>query len=310
MQVIDCELTAVVQAFRDAMAGAGLTPPDVIHADGQIHRFSTNGKRSDAAGWYCLHGDNLPAGAFGDWRQGVTHTWCSKDNATMTDSEREAYRQRIQQIQAQRDSDQAQRHESARDRAGSMWGESIPAVGHPYLTAKGVQGYGLRQTGDVLLVPLRDVSGTLHSLQTIDADGCKRFLSGGKAKGCYHSIGTPDGCIVVCEGFATGASIHAATGQAVACAMNAGNLQTVAQALHAKYPALKIIIAADDDYATEGNPGMAAARQAALSVGGMVAVPLFDANRPAKATDFNDLHQAQGLEAVKAVFTELEVLHD
>ena len=310
MQVIDCELTAVVQAFRDAMAGAGLTPPDVIHADGQLHRFATNGKRSDAAGWYCLHGDNLPAGAFGDWRQGVSHTWCSKDNATMTDSEREAYRQRMQQIQAQRDSDQTQRHESARDRAGSMWSESSPVVDHPYLTAKGVQGYGLRQSGDVLLVPLRDASGTLHSLQTIDASGQKRFLSGGKAKGCYLSIGTPDGCIVVCEGFATGASIHAATGQAVACAMNAGNLQTVAQALHAKYPALRILIAADDDYLTDGNPGMAAARQAALSVGGMVAVPLFDANRPAKATDFNDLHQAQGLEAVKAVFAELEVLHD
>ena len=159
-------------------------------------------------------------------------------------------------------------------------------------------------------MPLRDASGTLHSLQTIDASGQKRFLSGGKAKGCYLSIGTPDGCIVVCEGFATGASIHAATGQAVACAMNAGNLQTVAQALHAKYPALRILIAADDDYLTDGNPGMAAARQAALSVGGMVAVPLFDANRPAKATDFNDLHQAQGLEAVKAVFTELEVSHD
>ena len=249
-----------VEQFRNAIANAGLTPPDVIHADGQLHRFATNGKRSDAAGWYCLHGDNLPAGAFGDWRQGVTHTWCSKDNATMTDSEREAYRQRMQQIQAQRDSDQTQRHESARDRAGSMWSESSPVVDHPYLTAKGVQGYGLRQSGDVLLVPLRDASGTLHSLQTIDASGQKRFLSGGKAKGCYLSIGTPDGCIVVCEGFATGASIHAATGQAVACAMNAGNLQTVAQALHAKYPALRILIAADDDYLTDGNPGMAAAR--------------------------------------------------
>ena len=92
--------------------------------------------------------------------------------------------------------------------------------------------------------------------------------------------------------------------------MNAGNLQAVAMALHAKYPDLQIVIAADDDHATEGNPGMTAARQAALSVGGMVAVPLFDANRPAKATDFNDLHQLQGLEAVKAVFAELEVLHD
>lgn len=298
-----------VEQFRDAMANAGLTPPDVIHADGQLHRFATNGKRRDAAGWYCLHGDNLPAGAFGDWRQGMTQTWCSKDSATMTQEEREAYRQRMQQIQAQREAEQAQRHESARDRANRMWSESSPAGEHSYLTAKGVQGYGLRQTGDVLLVPLRDVAGTLHSLQTIDASGNKRFLSGGKAQGCYHSIGQPNERIIICEGFATGASIHMDTGHAVACAMHAGNLQTVAMALHAKYPALHIAIAADDDYATEGNPGMTAARQAALSVGGDVAVPLFDANRPAKATDFNDLHQSQGLEAVKAVFAELEVSH-
>ena len=227
----------------------------------------------------------------------------------MTQQEREAYRQRMQQIQAQREAEQAQRNESARDRANRMWSESSPAGEHSYLTAKGVQGYGLRRTGDMLMVPLRDAAGTLHSLQTIGADGQKRFLSGGKVQGCYHAIGQPDGCIVVCEGFATGASIHAATGHAVACAMIAPNLQAVAMALHANYPSLQIVIAADDDHATEGNPGMTAARQAALSVGGMVAVPLFDANRPAKATDFNDLHQAQGLEAVQSVFAELEALH-
>ena len=298
-----------VEQFRQAMANAGLTPPDVIHADGQLHRFAANGKLGDKAGWYCLHGDGLPAGAFGDWRQGVSHTWCAKADNAMTQQEREAYRQRMQQIQAQREAEQAQRNESARDRASRLWGESSPVGEHSYLTAKGVQGYGLRQTGDMLLVPLRDVSGTLHSLQTIDASGKKLFLSGGRVQGCYHAIGQPDGCIVVCEGFATGASIHAATGHAVACAMHAGNLQAVAQALHSKYPALRIIVAADDDYATAGNPGMTAARQAALSVGGMVAVPLFDANRPAKATDFNDLHQAQGLEAVQSVFAELEALH-
>ena len=300
----------IVEQFRQAMAGAGITPPDVIHADGLLHRFTTNGKRSDAAGWYCLHGDNLPAGAFGDWRQGFTQNWCAKADSVMSQQEREAYRQRLQQIQAQREVEQAQRHESARDRANRMWSESSHVAEHPYLTAKSVQGYGLRQTGDMLLVPLRDVAGTLHSLQTIDASGQKRFLSGGKVQGCYHSIGQPDGCIVVCEGFATGASIHMATGHAVACAMNAGNLQAVAMALHAKYPALNIVIAADDDHATTGNPGMTAARQAALSVGGDVAVPLFDANRPAKATDFNDLHRGQGLEAVKAVFAEMEVHHD
>ena len=290
------------------MTGAGLTPPDAIHADGHLHRFATNGKRGDAAGWYCLHGDGLPAGAFGDWRQGFAQNWCAKADSAMTQQEREEHRQRMQQIQAQRDAEQSQRHASARARAQQQWDDASPAGNHPYLVAKGVQGHGLRQTGDVLLVPLRDTSGTLHSLQTIDANGNKRFLSGGKVQGCYHAIGKPDGCIVVCEGFATGASIHAATGHAVACAMNASNLQAVAQTLHAKYPALRIVVAADDDYATTGNPGLTAARQAALSVGGMVAVPLFDANRPTGATDFNDLHQAQGLEAIHACITAAQAV--
>ena len=58
--------------------------------------------------------------------------------------------------------------------------------------------------------------------------------------------------VIVCEGYATGASIHEATGQAVAVAFNAGNLQAVAVALRAKYPCLTITIASDDDWKTAG----------------------------------------------------------
>jgi putative DNA primase/helicase len=118
-------------------------------------------------------------------------------------------------------------------------------------------------------------------------------------KGCYHAIGKPTGKLIVCEGYATGASIHEATGHAVAVAFNAGNLSAVALALRAKYPKLQIIIAADDDSQTDGNPGMTEARAAALAVSGLVAVPDFGQNRPDKATDFNDLHQIAGLDAVQ-----------
>lgn len=119
-------------------------------------------------------------------------------------------------------------------------------------------------------------------------DRQKRFHAGGRIQGCYHAIGKPDGRIVVCEGYATGASIHEATGLAVA------------QALHAKYPALQIVVCADDDNHTEGNPGLTKVQEAAQAVGGLIAIPQFGENRPEKATDFNDLHQLQGLEAVKA----------
>ena len=123
---------------------------------------------------------------------------------------------------------------------------------------------------------------------------------GGRVKGCYHSIGKPAGVLIVCEGYATGASIHESTGHAVAVAFNAGNLPAVALALRAKYPDLKIIVGADDDHLTDGNPGKAKATAAALAVGGLVAVPSFPAGRGDKDTDFNDLHQLAGADAVKA----------
>lgn len=288
-----------IEAFRLSIAAAGLTPPDTIHGDGAIHRFSTNGRRSDDSGWYMLHTDGIPAGSFGCWRAGLQSTWCSKSDNAMTMAEREAHRTRIKAMQAQREADQAQRQQEARTTAAALLQPADPATAHPYLTHKGIEPHGIKTFGDKLLIPMRDTAGTLHSLQTIAPDGDKRFHPGGRVKGCYFGIGKPDGRLIVCEGFATGASIHEATGQAVAVAFNAGNLEPVALALRTKYPALKIIVAADDDHLTEGNPGRTKATAAALVVGGLLALPVFPADRPDKATDFNDLHQIGGLDAVR-----------
>ena len=147
---------------------------------------------------------------------------------------------------------------------------------------------------------MRDTAGKLHSLQAITPDGEKRFHPGGRVKGCYHAIGRPAGRIIVCEGYATGASLYEATGDAVAVAFNAGNLEAVALALHAKHPGLQIIMAADDDHLTDGNPGLGKATAVARAVGGAVAAPSFPAGRRDKDTDFNDLAALAGLDAVKA----------
>lgn len=288
-----------IEQFRQAIAAAGLEAPDVIHDDGAIHRFSTNGRRGDDSGWYVSHTDGVPSGAFGCWRTGLQSTWCSKSDHDMTTAEVEAHRQRIKAMQAQREAEQVQRQQSARQTAAALWQQADLATVHPYLSIKGVKPHAIKQDGDKLLIPLRDTAGTLHSLQTIAPDGDKRFHSGGQVKGCYHAIGKPASCIVVCEGYATGASIHESTRDAVAVAFNKGNLRAVALALRDKYPALKIIIAADDDAHTAGNPGMTDATAAALAVGGLLAVPDFGAGRPDKATDFNDLHQLAGADAVR-----------
>jgi len=289
----------VIDQFRQAIATAGLSPPTEIIDDGAIHRFSTDGKPSHKSGWYMLHSDGIAAGSFGDWREGFTQTWCSKSDNAMTEAERQANRERIAAMQRQREDDLAQRQQNAAQDALKRWAAAPPCTSHAYLTSKGIKPYGAKIEGDNLLVPMRDTVGTVHSLQTIAPDGTKMFMSGGRVKGCYFGIGKPKGVLIVCEGFATGASIHECTGHAVAVAFNAGNLQAVAVALRSKYPSLKIIIAADDDHQTVGNPGLTKARAAAQAVAGLVAVPTFPAGRPDKATDFNDLHQLAGADAVR-----------
>ena len=289
-----------IEHFRLAIAAAGLEAPDSINANGAIHRFSTNGKRGDDSGWYMLHTDGIAAGAFGCWRTGLQSSWCAKSDNAMTDAQREAHRQRINAMKAQREADLQASQQQASQTAAALWQKATPApAAHEYLTRKGIKRHGAKFDGQRLLIPMRDTDGKLHSLQTIAPDGEKRFMPGGRVKGCYHSIGKPAGVLIVCEGYATGASLHEATGHAVAVAFNAGNLLAVALALRAKYSALKIIVVADDDHQTQGNPGMAKATAAALAVGGYLIKPQFGADRTDKATDFNDLHQMAGADAVR-----------
>lgn len=294
----------VHEQFAQAMASAGLTPPDAIHADGLLHRFSPTGKRGDLAAWYVLHEDGVAAGVFGCWRTGLQETWCNRAESALTPAERQALLEKVRAAQRQRDAEQVLLHKQAGAVALLRWRAAGPAEQHPYLAAKGVRAHGLRADADRLLVPLRDTSGTLASLQTIYPDGSKRFLLGGRMRGCYHAIGTLGSALVVAEGYATGASIHEATGLPVAVAFNAGNLLPVARELRRRHRALDLLVAADDDWRTEGNPGMTAAQHAALAVGAGVVVPHFPADRPPKATDFNDLAALAGLGAVRACFAE------
>ncbi len=297
---------AHIEEFRCAIAATGLTVPDVVVDDGLLHKFSTNGRPSDRAGWYVLHADAIPAGVFGCWRSLPTTSWCAKADTAMTPAELSAHRQRIQAMRAQRDADEADRLKSEANKAAARWKAAAPAdPSHAYLARKRVQAHGIRQDGSMLLVPLRDTNSALHSLQTITADGDKRFK--GRMKGCYHAIGKTNGrWLLIVEGYATAATVFEATGLPVAVAFNADNLMAVALALHRAYPALALVLCADDDWLTEGNPGVSKARQAAMAVGGVVVVPQFPAGRPATATDFNDLFLMAGLGAVRACFAELE----
>src|SRR5687768_11211090 len=191
--------------FADAIRAAGLTAPDRIEADGELHRFASNGNRSDDAGWYVLHGDGIPAGSFGCWRSGMSQTWRADVGRKLSPAESLAQSQRIDGVRRKREADEVKRHTEARERAADRWAKAFNVTPtHPYLVRKAIKPHGVRQEDDVLLVPMRDSAGELHSLQTIDRGGEKLFQRGGRVTGCYYGIGKPNGAICVAEGFATG----------------------------------------------------------------------------------------------------------
>ncbi|RRU76487.1 topoisomerase [Stutzerimonas xanthomarina] len=279
-------------AFRDALQ-ATFGPLDWLPvADGTIHRFRVpDDKPGTLNGWYVLHLDGIASGAFGSWKAGGSSTWSSRKPADPMEAV--LIRQRVEQARHQREAEQHQRQQTSAIEAQRLWSTSAPAdPHHPYLIAKGCQPHGLRQRGDVLLVPLY-LGRVLVNLQRIAADGGKRFLSGGRVKGCYSPIGTlePGQPLYVCEGWATGATIHEHNGAAVACAMNAGNLLEVGRQLQRHYPDSPLIIAGDDDRQTEGNPGRTAATQAAAVLGCGLVLPPWSGTEPLSLSDFNDLRQ-------------------
>jgi putative DNA primase/helicase len=180
----------VIDQFRDAILNSGLTPPKAIIADGEIHRFATNGRPGDKAGWYVLHPDGIPAGGFGDWRTGEKDTWHAHLDHQLTKAERAAHQRRIAEFRKQREAEEKKLREQARQEAAALWTAAEDAPDdHPYLRAKGVRSHGLRiDRQRRLIVPVSD-NENLHSLQTITPNGEKLFLMGGRKKGCYFVIG-------------------------------------------------------------------------------------------------------------------------
>jgi len=202
-----------------------------------------------------------------------------------------AHRARMDALRREREAEDAKRKTEARETAQAIWAAAPGIISHAYLERKHVNSYKLRlyrgglvisgmPCDGCLIVPARDTAGVVHTLEFIHADARggdnKRFLPGGDYKAFYVSIGKPCGTICVVEGFATGATVHEATGHAVAVAFSAGNLTAVALALRAKYPTTKIILCADNDRFTPGNPGVTKATEAARAVGGFLAVPQFE----------------------------------
>ena len=158
---------------------------------------------------------------------------------------------------------------------------------HPYLARKQVKPHSLRKHASMLVVPMVDEIAILWNLQRIYPDGTKLFRPG-RARGLFCPIGYVQNptTVLICEGWATGATLHEETGYPVLAALNANNLVHVARAAQALWQGVDLVICGDDDRFTPGNPGRAAATRAALDTGSRIAFPAFEDGE--QGTDFND----------------------
>lgn len=207
-----------------------------------------------------------------------------------------------------------------------------------YLNRKKVQNFGCKidQKGN-LVIPLRSMDikadGTkvsyIRTLQTIYPDGTKIMETGCEKKGNMFLIGfnkifrEPEkytGKILVAEGYATAASLHMATGLPTVVAIDAGNLDPAMSKITKFYNKAEYVICADNDLQTEQrtgrNPGVDAAKACQVKYNCAVVAPDFSkVIGGGNLTDFNDLHNFMGLEAVSTNVIDnltphlLEALH-
>ena len=322
-----------------------------LEIDGRTHRVRVEGSK-ERKGWYLLHdwrasnGNAYIVGSFGIWQgtnNNATKIELSND-VVMTDADTSAMRARLAEDRKRATAQREHEASRAASRAASVWAKAdkSPPQGqqNDYLQRKGVQSYGLRYTpSGCLVIPMMDARGDTKGIQFILPSGHPRvkkthrdkeyWPEGLKKQGRWFQIGSAyaGGIMLIAEGYATAATLHAATGLPVAVAFDAGNLMPVAQAIKKTRRVERILICADDDYLqrcpackkstpvaepkcqhcgadhANTNPGTAAAAAAALAVGGSWLAPVFPADRQGKKiTDFNDLQQFPqgGLPLVRA----------
>lgn len=285
----------IIDQFRDAMTKDGITTDAQLIPDEELHRFHVIGDTAGTLnGWYILFPKPFPHAVYSSWKlfQNETKKWSAKSEMEMTQEERKNFFATIAIAKEKQNKVKLEAQTKAKGLANDIWNSAKPAPStHPYLARKKIKPHCARiNNNEELVIPIYDDNKTICSLQFIDNEGRKRFLKDGVIRCSYLSIGTLTDTIYLAEGFATACTIQEITDFGVVITFNCGNLTPVAQAIKAKYPSHKIIIAADNDKDNPNNPGLNKAKEAAKSISVELVYPNFDkAGNPPNASDFNDL---------------------
>ena len=253
----------IQETVRNVMRDNGITPPEIIILDGVLHRFKDESGKLNC--WYTAHSDGRAAGTVGNWK--AEGNYSKLTDAQRLDFQIEKHRQELI-----RKHEEKVRHQEAMTKATYIWSQATLApFNHPYLVKKHIGIHGARLGRDnTLIIPLYNTNRDIINLQFISETGDKRFLSGGQKKGCFYILEGVTDKIIICEGFATAASLYENSGYLTVVAFDAGNLKNVAINIKSLYPASKIVIAGDNDLS---GIGQKKAIEAALAVNGQYLVP-------------------------------------
>lgn len=202
-------------------------------------------------------------------------------------------------LRDQREVDERNRHAAGKRRALARWnGASVLDIAHPYLIRKGIaeafDNYPvIRSEGTAVLLPVYDAEGELQTVQAIPAEaGAKKlFCADALASGGRFNLGVGMGRVLICEGFATGASLWLAQSDQVCIAFSSDNMERVAREIAAQ--GVFVVLAADQD---KGEKFEALGRD--------LDCPVVIARGPDKGWDFNDEHGAHGLDSVRRQIDE------
>ena len=308
--------------FAIALKNAGLIVDDPI-MDGTRQRCQVEGdKGKERSGSYIGYLDGHPAGSIQNYKTGTKETWkSSAEVPNLSDADRARLAEEAKERQEQRAAALEKEHQATSDRLTKALADprtyTAANPDHPYLRKKELAGDagGLMQDqrGN-LIVPAKDATGKVHTVQWIAPDGTKGFAKGGKLEGAFHMRNgdKTDGPIFIGEGVATMETIGRATGATTVAAFTAANLEHVAKAIRAEHPDRAIVIAGDNDHhqPAKGKPnvGLETAERVAKQVNGHAAIPEFD--KDSKGTDWNDFAAEKGVGELQKAMNESMVMAD
>lgn len=290
-------MSVFINEFEDYAASCGLRFDGEIHCDGQLHRIQVDGdKRGKKNGWYIFHNEVIPVCIFGTWKGEQKFVWSAKHESELNKKERDKLKFMLAEASRNARRQRKLEQKSVAADCIEIYKNAKPVFKHPYLNKKLIESNSILRVGgrDELIIPVIGLNGVISSLQYIHKDGRKMFHPGGATKDGYCYLQGKGEVVYVCEGYATGATVHEATKNSVYIAFNCGNLMSIVKHAQNKNPNNMIVIAADDDFMTKepiNNPGKHHAEMTARATGCSVIYPKFDAyHRKANQTDFNDMH--------------------